>query len=303
MQKVEHKIIVQYSCLFIGERRIPIEQNRALPLPLMKSINESNTKSMAEFKKDSNKMVLKFFKICKGLRHFILTNSVNIEELKWILQHCISYETIKETDCHRSLTSDDIKNEQDIAKLMGYISSFSSFFNFKLVEEVIDVVGYEEGKQMIEQYKKDFENYLKGRVTQCPTGMGPKGDQYVRFSVQLDNTYKECRMAHLFTLQEDICEILQIKTHCLLVEGLEPGSIWVVFYVLKQLVQHIFPLTEYKIILLSQLRYLKAKILTINCLGYSIELWRSDDSKLFLYVFVAVVAVFKVITTFSSRKN
>ena len=59
-------------------------------------------------------------------------------------------------DCHRSITSDDIENEHDIAKLMGYITSFSSFFNFKLVEEVIDVVGYEEGKQMIEQYKQDF---------------------------------------------------------------------------------------------------------------------------------------------------
>ena len=65
MQKVEHKIIVQYSCLFIGERRIPIEQNRALPLPLMKSINESNSKSMAEFKKTLIKWFLSFLRYAR----------------------------------------------------------------------------------------------------------------------------------------------------------------------------------------------------------------------------------------------
>ena len=241
--------------------------------------DKRDVKTKAELKKDSNKMVTKFFKVCKSLRHFILTNSVNNEDLKWVLQHYISCETIKETDCHRSITSDDIENEHDIAKLMGYITSFSSFFNFKLVEEVIDVVGYEEGKQMIEQYKKDFTNYLKKRVVECPRGIGRNRDDQVHFLVQLDNSFKDCRMSHLITLRDDICEILQIEKHCLLLDRVEPGSVWVVFNLFKLLVQYIFPFKNNQIVNLSKLYYLKAKILKIRCEGYSYGIWKLNDGK------------------------
>ena len=99
------------------------------------------------------------------------------------------------------------------------------------------------------------------------------------FLVQLDNTYKNCRMSHLITLRDDICEILQIEEHCLLLDGVELGSIWVVFRLFERLVQYIIPLKNSQEVSFSKLRYLKAKILSIKCEGYSADIWKLNDGK------------------------
>ena len=72
-------------------------------------------------------------------------------------------------------------------------------------------------------------------------------------------------MSHLITLRDDICEILQIEEHCLLLDRVESGSVWVVFNLFKLLVQYIFPFTNDQIVNFSKLYYLKAKILKIRC--------------------------------------
>ena len=241
-------------------------------LPVI-GLDKRNAFDKAKLKRDSDRMISKYFNICKGLQNFIKTNSIEIQELKWIFHLYRPRETIKETDCHRSITSDDIEKMDKIANLMSYISSFSSFFNFELVEEIIDIVDYKEGKQLMKQYKNYFNEYLKRRITQCPAGIGMKGSDHVHFLIQLDNTYKDCRMSHLLALRDDICEILDIKKHCLHLEGLNQGSIWVVFHLLKLQAVNIFPLPEESIYLISMCRYMKARILMIKCgdLSYKIN--------------------------------
>ena len=156
---------------------------------------------------------------------------------------------------------------------MCLITSYSSFFNFKLVEDIIDLIDYAEGKRLIEEYKGEFAVYVKRRVTQCPSEIGMKGSGHVCFMVHLDKTYMHCRMVHLITLRDDVCEILHIKQDFLQIEGVEPGSISVVFHLFKHLMENIFPFTSDEI---CQLRLLcngyGAKIMRVKCEGYLFEI-------------------------------
>ncbi len=217
-------------------------------------------------------MIIDFGRLCRKLASFIQGSDTNIEKIKWLLKDYISCRTIQENDCHSSLTSRDIQNENDVIKLMNYVTSFSSFFNFNLVEDLIDEINFEEGRLLLKEYKKKFEKYLNGRVIKCPPGLAGEKEGYVRFMVQLDDTFKECRMAHLLTLKDDICEILQIDKNCLILDGIESGSIWIIFYLLKEVVPIVFPLKYDQIVRLSKIRYEKATLFNITCAGYCVDI-------------------------------
>ena len=56
----------------------------------------------------------------------------------------------------------------------------------------MDIVNYEIGKDRMKLYKQEFNCYLKRRVTQCPSGIGMKGEDHVTLLVELD-TFTDCR--------------------------------------------------------------------------------------------------------------
>ena len=253
----------------------PTCQNDAfdVPFPLL---NVEENDALAEMKKESNKMIAKFYRIHRRLRRYLEnSDSSYINEVKFVLQNFLRCETINEGDCNRDLTSDAIENQQNTTKLMGYVSSFSSFFNFELVEEVIESVGFHDGQVMMEEYKREFKEYIKGRVTECPPRFSGKGNDSVHFSVQLDSTFKDCRKAHLATLKDNICEILNIDKKFLRWEGIEYGSVWVIFSIPKKFVPHIFPISDEKVRLVGNLQYQNSKILIVKCEGYYVEIWRT----------------------------
>ena len=59
---------------------------------------------------------------------------------------------------------------------MVNFSNYNSFFNFGLVKRVVDIMDYEERKDNLKNYKTLFSKYLKRKVTQCPSGIGMKGN-------------------------------------------------------------------------------------------------------------------------------
>ena len=219
----------------------------------------------AELKSDSNEMICKFNKIRTGLHSFIVDTAVNINNLKWILQDFKHCGTIRKT----SNSEDVTENYMNVSELFTVISNYSSFFNYNLVEDIIKILKYEEGKILMEKYKQDFADYVKRRVTDCPSGIGMKGTKHVCIQVQLDESFADCRLEHILTLGKDICKILGIKFYKLQVEGAKPGSVCIVFHLVAE---DVFPLSEKQLHEFETLRYMKAKILSISCGSYIYEI-------------------------------
>ena len=124
---------------------------------------------------------------------------------------------------------------------------------------------YEEGKDNLKNYKKLFNDYLKRRVTQCPTGIGMKGENHTVIVVKLDKAFSKCRMEHLQLLGEEICRVLQVKVYKIQLEGVTEGSICVTFHLLKTAIPHGFYLMDSQIKVLKDFQCLTAKILNIQC--------------------------------------
>ena len=142
-----------------------------------------------EIKKDTNEIISHYSKICDGLYKWIKFNEDHIEELRYLIQSWLHCETINLNDSYQNVTKDEIEDIQNLHKLWRIFSNYSSFFNFKLVERAVDIMDYEDGKDNLEEYKTLFSNYLKRKVTQCPSGIGMKGENHNVIVVKLDKAF------------------------------------------------------------------------------------------------------------------
>ena len=61
-----------------------------------------------------------------------------------------------------------LENIRDIEGVKDLIEEYSTFFDFRPVEYMIQNVGLEKDRQLLEKYKEDFEHYIKRRVFECP---------------------------------------------------------------------------------------------------------------------------------------
>ena len=212
-------------------------------------------------------MILNFTEITTGLYKFISNCKPLLKKIKNLIQSWIKYGTIDEDDPHTDVTKKTIRAINDDDELWDIFSSYFSFFNFKLVEQAMDIVNYEVGKDRMEIYKQEFNCYLKRRVTQCPSGIGMKGENHVNLLVELDDAFADCRIEHLLQLGDDICNIMNFKADKLQIEGVNKGCICVAFHLHKSEVPQGFFLLCQQIELLQKLRYMAAKILKVKCNG------------------------------------
>ena len=214
-------------------------------------------------------MIEKFTNILVKFFKYLSDSNTNLTALTWILDSFKKISPIYEEDDHKQSTF-----EERVCTVEEYINIFRcycSFFNFKLLELTFASIDYKEGKQLLSEYKKDFAKYAEGRVIHCPSGLGMKDVDHADVYVKLDDTYKGCKMEHLETLQEDLCEILDVEVHLFPLEGVESGCVCVVFHLPLALKDEVFPLSPEQVSALKCLSYNEAKVLRISCGDYSQE--------------------------------
>ena len=226
------------------------------------AMDENEMRWYPEVKADTNEIISHYFRICDGLYKWIRSNNNHIEELKDVIQRWLDIGIIKIQDSNVAKT--DIDDMQSLHEVWRTFSNYHSFFNFGIVEQAIDIMDYKEGKDNIENYKTVFSNYLKRKVTQCPSSIGMKGNNHKVIKVKLDNAFSGCRMEHLQLLGKEICRVLGVKEK-IQVEGVIKGSYYVTFHLLKSVVPHGFYLVDSQLETLKDFRCLTAKILSIEC--------------------------------------
>ena len=193
---------------------------------------------------------------------YVEEENVNIMKLKFGLKGVTRLPTIFEDD--ETFTQGDINKSNDVSYILLVIRSYCTFFNFKLLEKLNIIIKYSAGKRMMEEYKKDFREYVEAIfVSEIPHGIGVDREDCECFSVKLDDSFKSCRALYIDVLKSDLCKILKIKEECLNIAIINEGSIRIIFQV-TETIRNEFPLREESIKALRILVYEKAKILKVG---------------------------------------
>ena len=225
-------------------------------------------------------MIDKFTFLLANFFSYLSDSNTNLDSLTWLVDSFRKYSPIYKEDDHKQTT---FKGKCTVAEYISIFRCYCSFFNFKLLESAFVSIKYKEGQHLLSEYKKDFAKYAKYLVTHCPSGVGMKDVDCANVYVKLDDAYKGCKMEHLETLQEDLCEILNVEVHLFPLEGVEPGCVCVVFHLPLALKDEVFPLSLGQVSALKRLSYNEARVLRISCGDYSMEV--NHEQGVYIYIY------------------
>ncbi len=130
---------------------------------------------------------------------------------------------------------------------MSIISGYCSFFNFHILEPIVEELGSPEDAANLSEYKNDFSEYAKRHVFRCPLEVGAITGDDAKMFVTLDDTFNKCSLNTLRLLCSDLCEALNLSPGSgLKLCQIEPGSLKLMFQLPFSLLQcnAIFPLTK-----------------------------------------------------------
>ena len=199
----------------------------------------------------SRNMNYKFTQVLLGFHKYLSENNVVLEQLRIVLTSHIQNQPI---DKHTSeATWEEVQGVQDASKMVGIVQKYCSFYNFEFLEYLMDITGYIAGQRLMAIYKEDFANYVKAIAVQ----------EGMLFSVELDESYKNCRQFYLDVLRRDLCHILRVGKEFLRIHGVVKGSVRVIFHLPILFKDIVFPLTEENTQAFRCLNYEGAQVLRI----------------------------------------
>ena len=135
-----------------------------------------------------------------------------------------------------------LNNIKDVESVRDLIEEYSTFFDYRPVEYMIDNVGLEEDRRRLEKYKEDFEYYIKRRVFECPSEIGPThAPNSTELCVKLESDYD--KLIELRQFQCQLSLILEVSVHVLRISSIKEGCIQLIFLIPSFVQKAIFPLS------------------------------------------------------------
>ena len=146
---------------------------------------------------------------------------------------------------HRLL---ELSKARNIDAAMFIIKDYCSFFNYRMLEHIINELGTEQDKLNLKEYKDEFAKYGKRYIFECSKVIGKmSGNGNVTMIVTLDDTFDNCTVNHIHSFVDNLRKILSIPSNnnimTLKLCRVEPGSVKLIFQLPDFVCQSIFPLT------------------------------------------------------------
>ena len=139
-----------------------------------------------------------------------------------------------------------LQNAGNIEKVLFIIRDYISFFNYRVIEHIVNELGTDQDKVELQNYEKEFDEYSKRRVYECPPVYGSKiNADHADIVVKVDSVYEEFTVKELQKFQYRLSRILHISPQSVLrLCRVEEGCLQLIFQVPSFVQQEIFPLSS-----------------------------------------------------------
>ena len=159
----------------------------------------------------------------------------------------------------------DLRNAGSIEDVLFIIRDYFSFFNYHVIERIVDGLGTDQDRAELQNYKRDFDEYSKRRVYECPPEYGPKSNaDHAELVVKVDSVFEEFTVKELKKFQYRLGRIFCDSSQSVLrLCQVEEGCLQLIFQVPSFVQQEIFPLSS------EQKRSLAAEgVIRLTCGDY-----------------------------------
>ena len=106
----------------------------------------------------------------------------------------------------------ELRSAESIEDVLFIIRDYSSFFNYRVIEHIVEGLGTNQDRAELQNYKREFDEYAKRRVYECPPVYGPKSDaDHADLVFVVDSVYEEFTAKELKTFQYRLSKILNVS--------------------------------------------------------------------------------------------
>ena len=128
---------------------------------------------------------------------------------------------------------------------MLVIGDYCSFFNFRMIEHIVDKLGSRQDKKNLSKYQEEFNKYAERHVFECPSEVGKLSSDHANIFVKLDDTYENCTLQNLHLFVNRLWNIFNVSIATgLKLSHIEPGCLKLTFQLPFSVLQDIFPLSS-----------------------------------------------------------
>ena len=140
----------------------------------------------------------------------------------------------------------ELRSAKSIEDVLFIIRDYFSFFNYRVIEHIVDGLGTDQDRVELQNYERDFDEYSKRRVYECPPEYGSKSDaEHVDLVVKVDSVFEEFTVKELKKFQYRLGRIFCVSPQSVLrLCRVEEGCLQLIFQVPSFVQQEIFPLSS-----------------------------------------------------------
>ena len=138
----------------------------------------------------------------------------------------------------------ELKAADTIPKIFLILKDYFSFFNYDIIEHIINVLGRDEDKANLRKYKNKFDHYVRRRIFQCGPHLESETD-HPNIYVKLDSRYDNYTGAEIKRFCRKLSETLHVSSKGVMrLCQVDKGCIQLTFQVPLFVQQKVFPLCK-----------------------------------------------------------
>ena len=197
---------------------------------------------------ESEDIVHKFWRLHSRVYESLRHRNVPVDRLVTHLLLLDAFDPVSKDTQKPALQTffQELRNARSIEKVLCIIKDYISFFNFHVIEHIVDGLGTDQDRVYLQNYQKEFDEYSKRRLFECPPVYGPMSNvDHADLVVKLDSVYEKFTVKELENFEHRLSKILCVSPRSVLrLCWVEKGCLQLVFQVPSFVQQEIFPLSN-----------------------------------------------------------
>ena len=246
----------------------PISSTSSFPYLDLSGLTDKQKEDLREsLQYESRQIMMQFQKLVSAIIESLIEQNVSLQRLVSHVMTLGAFDPIFKKP-QMPLLHDrrkELKTADSVPNIFLVLQDYFSFFNYDIIEHIIEVLGTKEDNAKLQHYKEKFNQYAKRRIFECGPCFGCESEaENSDIFVKLDSGYDNYTAGEIKGFCRRLSEILHVSSKGVLhLCRVDEGCIQLTFQAPSFVQQEIFPLS------IEQERTLKAEgVIKLTCGEY-----------------------------------
>ena len=227
----------------------PIPRTSSFPcLNVSGLTNEQQRKLRSRLRVESQEIMFEFQQLFSTVYKSLCKQNVPVTKLVTHLLSLGALDPISKQSQKPLLQTffQELRNAGSIEDVLWVIRDYFSFFNYHVIEHIVNGLGTDQDKVELQTYKEQFCQYSKRRIYECPPVYGPMSRaDHADLVLKVDSAYEQFTVEELENFEYRLTKIFQVSPQNVLrLCRVEEGCLQLMFQVPSFVQREIFPLSS-----------------------------------------------------------